>query len=148
MKTISLLAILSVVLISCKEDEPVKPVPKTKTELLTNGSSKDWNITDEDPMDDDPLCRPSADYAKDNTWSFSSDGAFNFDRGSITANESCGDIINLFGSWQFTNNETRLVLTADQSIGDYQIFSDIIKLTEDSIVLEDDVARRVTFTQK
>jgi hypothetical protein len=147
MKKISALLIISILVICCKEDEPAKPVVKTKAELLTNGSTKSWNITHEEPVDDDPLCRPTADYAMDNSWSFSANGDFVFDHGSITENESCSDIINLFGTWQFTNSESRIVLTADESFGTYQIFSDIIKLTEDSMVVKDDV-RQVTFTKK
>ena len=120
---------------------------KTKTQLLTGGSSRSWNITEESPEDEDPLCRPSADYAKDNTWTFSADGNFSFDHGAIVGNESCSDIISFTGTWEFTENESKIVVTADPDIGSFQLSGTITALHDEHFIIED-YGMQFTFSRK
>jgi hypothetical protein len=137
-----LIASMMLVAIACSKDED-KPV--SKKELLTNNSSKSWNITDETPADLEPGCGPSSDGAKDNTWTFYADGKFTFDHGTVVeeSESSCSDFINITGTWSFTDNESKLLIVAEKDtdnpdeVRDAEtIFhADIKKLTKDALVL-------------
>lgn len=128
---------------SCNDDE--KESKKTKTELLTGGSSKSWYITAETPEEEDPNCRPSADREKDNSWTFYADGKFVFDHGTITETETCGDVINFTGTWEFTNNETGIII-AHPTFGEFANGT-IYKLEEREFIVGGGDAR-VTYTPK
>jgi hypothetical protein len=71
MKKYNLLLIALVAIIfSCGKDKD-DPAP-TKKQMLTNGFSKNWNMTKMEPEDLIGECGPDSDRAKDNTWTFKS----------------------------------------------------------------------------
>jgi hypothetical protein len=144
MKRVLFSLLILVVVFACKDDEKEE---KTKTQLLTNGSSKAWNITDESPLDEDPNCRPTAEYILDNSWTFYADGKFTYDHGTVTDSESCGDLINFFGTWTLTNNESVFTIEADESFSPLVITGTLKSLTETSFVVEH-TGGTVTFTPK
>jgi hypothetical protein len=104
-KSFSILACAAIV-IACHDDDKV-----SKTQLLTDGTSKSWNITATSPEPDEESCRPDADHARDNAWTFSNDGSFVYDHGTLTEGEVCSDARNLTGLWKFTENEANLLIT-------------------------------------
>lgn len=148
------LAALTLLVFSCKDDKESGP---SNTDLLTNGSSKSWNVTSESPEDSEEGCRPSSERVKDNTWIFNSDGTFTFDHGTITESGTCGDFVNLSGTWTFKNSEKGLVLIALKNTSTGEIFDDpeplfdaeIAKLTKDELTLKDPTDNyQMTFSPK
>ena len=104
-------ALFALVALSCDKDDE-KP---SKTQLLTNGSTKSWNVTAESPADEDEDCRPSSAHNADNSWNFSKDGSFTYDHGTLTEGTQCSDLINLTGNWSFQENGSRLLITISQA---------------------------------
>jgi hypothetical protein len=152
MKKLALLILAVLSVISCDKKDDETP---TKLKLLTNGSSKNWNITDESPEDSDEGCRPSAPFIMDNTWTFKSNGEFFFDHGTITEGSTCSDFKNLTGNWSFQENESKLLITLrvntddpdDTFDNDTLALATIETLTSSSMVLENS-NYQATFTPK
>jgi hypothetical protein len=131
-----LIPALFVFLLACDDDDA-----PSKTELLTNNSSKAWYVTAETDADEE--CGHDSDMGKDNTWTFHSDGKFNYDHGSVTAGEGCIDLKNFTGTWVFEENETYIRIHAAYNTDDPQdlideelVYAKIIELTGDRMVLE------------
>jgi hypothetical protein len=143
--------LLVLVTISCDKDNE-KP---SKVKLLTNGSTKSWNITNETPPDDDADCRPDSEFLVDNSWNFSADGSFTFDHGTVTEGTSCSDLINLTGNWSFEDGGSKLHITLDHATDNPQLvfndetfFSlDIKSLTATKLIVTE-IGTEITFTAK
>jgi hypothetical protein len=152
MKKITLLLLTVLVFNSCEKD---KDEPPTKLQLLTNGSSKDWNISSELPEDPDEDCRASSPRSMDNTWTFKSNGEFFFDHGTIVDGTSCSDFRNLTGNWAFRENESKLLITLRFDTDDPDVtfdndtlgYATIKTLTGSSMLLED-TDYKITFSAK
>lgn len=132
-KTFLLLASIGL-MIGCSDDE--NPT-SSKLDLLTGGSQKSWYVYES--SDDDPC--PSS---SDDTWTFFADGALAYDHGTVTETpaESCSDLVNFNGSWEFTNDETKLKMVAEENSDTGEDLDDmtlinanITTLTEDRLVL-------------
>lgn len=97
-------------LFACDKDE--KEQTPSKTDLLTGGSQKSWYVFAVTP---DGPCPSSSD----DTWTFFADGSMAYDHGTVTESQegTCGDYINLEGTWEFTNNETEITLVATRAAG-------------------------------
>lgn len=63
---------------SCGTDESSSPEPVSFSHLLTNGTSKAWNVTKLPDDNGDPICNASRELTADNSWTFSSDGRLHF----------------------------------------------------------------------
>lgn len=139
MKRLSLILVLFVVLISCGDDDDKGT---SKTQLLTGGSSKTWYLYAITGADDP--C-PSTE---DDDWTFFADGKFEHDNGDITdsPDESCGDLVNFIGEWEFEQGETRLTARAlyetedPTNTFDFELFDalEIETLTEERLILKGD----------
>jgi hypothetical protein len=139
-----------VFMVACSKDEEV-----SKHHLLTNGNTKDWNVIAETPESPKESCRPTAAHAIDNTLSFSSDGTFKYDNGTLTEGEDCSDLINLTGEWKFTDNESNLLITSSYETGnpshtfdgDTLVFGSIETLTASALVIGQD-GKTATYSPK
>lgn len=108
------IALLSIVLTSCKKDDP----EPTKTDLLTQ---KTWIGISEDYYVNGQLIE-TYDLT-DMQLTFKTDKTYNYSQGDINGN----------GTWSFLENETRLSLTeGDETIDRY-----IEILSETSLVISD-----------
>jgi hypothetical protein len=139
---------LFVVILACDDDEN-----PSKTQLLTNGSSKNW-VMAASTSSDAECGSPQADRVKDNTWTFYADGKFMFDHGTVTEAGDCGDLRNTTGTWEFLEKETVLDVFGDFDTDDPEheinmtLFSGTIKtLTATTLVIEVD-GEEGTFTAK
>ena len=98
-------AMLLVLFTQCKKDEdntPANTTTKSKTELLTNNSYKDWVLTSTLLNGNQVLqvCET------DNTYSFYSDGRFVLDFGLNKCSSS--ETKNENRTWLFIDNETKM----------------------------------------
>jgi hypothetical protein len=145
-----LLPAIFVFLLACDDDEA-----PSKTELLTNNSSKSWNVTgDSSDDEDDEGCSVNSERSKDNTWTFYSDGKFTYDHGEVTETETCGDFKNITGTWSFLEDEKKLRIfilynTDDPTdvLNDELFSANLIEISADKFVLEND-GIQLTFTPK
>jgi hypothetical protein len=146
-----LIPVLFIFLLACDDDDA-----PSKTELLTNNSSKNWNITADSSDDEevDPGCKVEGAMNMDNTWTFYSDGKFIYDHGEVTEAEGCGDLKNLTGTWSFLEDEKKLRIfflynTDDPTdVLNSEFFSaNLIEISADKFVLELD-GEQATFTPK
>src|SRR5690606_13209238 len=107
-----------------------------------------------DEDEDEPSCKTASVQHADNRWIFHKDGKFRFDNGDITEDsecendeerDCCSDARDIFGSWSFSANNTKLVVTIKGIINDEGeeemideeelINATIDKLTEDEMIL-------------
>lgn len=109
MKHMTLMILTLISIFAC--DRGTTPAP-TKTDFLTSGSQKSWYPFSSTPDD-------ACGSISDDTWTFFANGTFTYDHGTITedVNNNCGDLINLEGSWEFSNNETTLTVTGLREAG-------------------------------
>ncbi|HEY0741008.1 MAG TPA: lipocalin family protein [Chryseosolibacter sp.] len=133
--------IACIIMFACEKQNDV--TPPTKTQLLTGGSTKAWKLQSSIPED---LCPTNID----NTYFFSADGTFEFDRGTNVESENCSDIINVFGTWSFKNNEATLIVIALGPTGQPAsneplelINATISSLSEEELVLTDGMDKAV-----
>jgi hypothetical protein len=137
MKKVNLLAIMLSALFCCsKENEPALV---SKKELLSGTSQRSWYMY---AMTPDERCGS----AFDDTWTFFSTGEFEYDHGTVLDDQvkRCGDFVNLIGSWEFQNNETRLKVTALQEKNNPSntfefliLFGTIHQIDADKFVIKD-----------
>jgi hypothetical protein len=142
MKSFTLFISIVTIFFACHKDDE----QPSKTQLLTNGSSKVWRLSEEHP--EDLACSVSSERVKDNSWVFSNNGNFSYDHGQVTemANETCSDLINLMGKWVLTENETNLLVTITYSPdkpnvifnNDTLFFVQIKALTNDALIIHSD----------
>lgn len=107
MKTFLAISLLSILLISgCTKNDPISvlsPTRKiTRTELLTNNSSKSWQITSAILNSTESL----KDCESDNTYSFSSNGNSIINFGFTKCDTSENEVENR--TWKFIDNEKRM----------------------------------------
>ena len=141
---------LIVLMLACKDEEKI-----SRLQLLTNGSTKSWNVTAESPESSEISCRPDTDFASDNSWAFSSDGTFKYDHGTLTEGEVCSDMRNLTGNWKFTESESNLLITLLYETGnpsytfdgDTLFLTSIETLTTSTLTLKQD-GQSLTFSPK
>ncbi len=85
-------------------------------ELLSGTGQKTWYLTAMSP-DKSGACSISSVHCQDNSWTFYSDGSFEYDHGALTIDPECegegccSDMVNLVGKWELTNNKVGLKLT-------------------------------------
>jgi hypothetical protein len=146
-----LIPALFIFLLACDDDEA-----PSKTQLLTNNSSKNWNITADssDDEEEDPGCLVEGAMNMDNTWTFYSDGKFTYDHGEVIEAEGCSDLKNLTGTWSFLEDEKKLkifILYNTDDVTDVfnsELFTaDLIEISADKFVVEND-GTQLTFTPK
>ena len=136
-KTILVLTALFLVF-ACDEEKVQAPLP-SKTELLSGDNQKSWYIYSSTP---EGQCTSGAD----DSWTFSADGGFAYDHGTVTEGEDedgeCGDLINLEGTWAFSEEETEITIIAlrgTESTEDLDpmtiVTGDITTLTRDRFVI-------------
>ncbi len=95
-----------------------KSIMLDRTTLLAGTSNKAWYLYAHPPEFSNPSCKSSSPMARDNTYTFHTDGSFEFDRGTITRDPSCveanccTDFVNMAGTWEFTNNENGILVKA------------------------------------
>ena len=138
MKKNLLILTLLLTILSCEKDER-EITPPSKTELLTNGNQKSWFVFSSSP---DDACSSSAD----DSWTFFSDGTFEYDHGDVTeGDDGCGDLINFEGSWTFTNEESDITIVALRATGSTDnmdpltvVDGSLTVLTEDRLVITAD----------
>ena len=82
--------------------------------FLTGGNKKSWYLYSNTP-ENSGGCKEAEAVSSDNTYTFSSDGSFEFDHGTITEDASCEDcctdFVNVIGEWKFTKNQKGLQVT-------------------------------------
>jgi hypothetical protein len=124
MKNAIFLTVSILVLVSCSKDEDAKP---TNLELLAGTESKEWYLYATSPESE--TCPTSSVSIVDNTYTFSSDGTFFYDHGTVTevpgCDNCCGDLVNITGTWEFTNDETNMKIMALYKTGDPDFVLDI-----------------------
>ena len=136
-----------------EEEQHEEEEPPTKTELLTGGSVKFWNVSKQEPEEEDlnPTCKTTSPIAMDNSWRFYANGDFLFDSGEITEDATCdttgccGDMRNLTGTWEFLEGESKLFIYTlhdtddpDYVIDDTLFVTNINSLTAEELILEDE----------
>lgn len=118
-----LLILLVISCISCQEESnPVKNEP-SKEELLTGNNSRNWQVTyrSTDRGETRSSCKISSIQNTDNYFIFKKGGTFIYDNGTITENpdeDSCGDLADLFGTWEFTSNQDSLLVIVNRKLQD------------------------------
>lgn len=142
--------ICAVIAVACSDDDKA-----SRLQLLTDGTSKNWNITAVSPEETEESCRPGTDFQQDNVWTFSSGGDFNYNHGTLTEGEACSDFKNLTGNWKFTDDESNLLITllyetgdpSNTFDGDTLVLGSIESLSKDKLVITQD-GQTGTFTPK
>ena len=99
MKKMTLLTLTLISIFACDNEESTL----SKSDFLTSGSQKSWYIFSVTP--DGPCGSVS-----DDTWTFLVNGTLTYNHGTVTEDpvKQCGDLVNLEGTWQFSNSETTL----------------------------------------
>lgn len=104
-----------------------------RIQLLTNGSQKSWYLHSITPNNETGSCALSHPMAMDNAYIFFADGTFEFDHGSITddptckGDNCCSDLINLVGTWKFTNSQKNLrIVTAHEKNNDSNVLQQVL----------------------
>lgn len=133
--------IISAVFLAFACDKDEKEQDPSKTDLLTGGSQKSWYVYSVTP---DGACASSSD----DTWTFFADGALAYDHGTVTEDleGSCGDYMNLEGTWNFSNNETEIAFVALRAAGSTEDMAEpftigtgiVTTLTSDRLVITAD----------
>ncbi len=132
---------------SCGTDESSSPEPVSFSHLLTNGTSKVWNVTKLPDDNGDPICNASRELTADNSWTFFSDGRLHFDHGTVVEDEECevSDLINFIGTWELVNEESFLLLkvlheteNVNNVFNDTIIYGEIESLTVDALHIKMD----------
>lgn len=88
----------------------IKGTESENRSLLTAGSQKIWQLIKSTPQSGFDSCQPMGSVMADNTWTFYTDGAFEFDHGTVTEDPECMyegcccDLVNITGTWEFTND--------------------------------------------
>ena len=122
--------ILTVLIIS-KSNTP--NFTSSKTTLLTKGTQKSWRISSITP---DESCSSSSD----DQWIFFANGSFEFNHGVITDDKTneCSDMVNIIGTWEFANNESKLKINALHEKGNTANAVTMTILDASILVLNDD----------
>jgi|MDTD01.1.fsa_nt_gb hypothetical protein len=141
-------AMLLVLFTQCKKDEdntPANTTTKSKTELLTNNSYKDWVLTSTLLNGNQVLqvCET------DNTYSFYSDGRFVLDFGLNKCSSS--ETKNENRTWLFIDNETKMRWITPKDSFDLSIDSlttDKLKVTQNTTYMGNPLQFILTFKAK
>ena len=86
-------------------------------QLLAGITQKTWYLHSKTPDAVLPSCQANSPQSLDNSWIFFANGTFEFNRGAITQDNSCqdtgccSDMLNIVGTWAFTNNGSGLKIT-------------------------------------
>lgn len=102
------------------------------TLYLAGQDSKQWSLYVTTPAAAIGSCQASHPVAQDNTYTFHTDGSFEFDHGTVTEDpgcqeeDCCSDLVNITGTWKFLNNDKRLRITAVQEKDNAENKLDII----------------------
>lgn len=141
-------AMLLVLFTQCKKDEdntPANTKTKSKTELLTNNSYKDWVLTSTLLNGNQVLqvCET------DNTYSFYSDGRFvlNFGLNKCSSSETKNEN----RTWLFIENETKMRWITPKDSFDLSIDSltiDKLKVTQNTTYMGNPLQFILTFKAK
>lgn len=141
-------AMLLVLFTQCKKDEdntPANTTTKSKTELLTNNSYKDWVLTSTLLNGNQVLqvCET------DNTYSFYSDGRFvlNFGLNKCSSSETKNEN----RTWLFIENETKMRWITPKDSFDLSIDSlttDKLKVTQNTTYMGNPLQFILTFKAK
>lgn len=128
MKTplLTLLLVSLLALSNCKKEEttsPSSPAPKTKTELLTNGNSKNWKLISSLFNGNENI----QDCEKDNTYTFDTKGNYILDYGINKCSSSEPEKAN--NTWEFKDDETKMQWVT--TLGTFDL--DILELTENKL---------------
>lgn len=133
---------LSLVAVSCKKDEDDAP---SKTQLLTNGSSKTWKI--------DKIFFEGNDFTDllepcdlDDNFIFKSDFTYEENEGETKCDSSASQIGDA-GVWAFIDNETKLVSISDGEADTVNI----VTLSESNLnisMMEDGQTQELRFVKK
>jgi len=127
LKSILAIILLPVFFFSACSKSSDNPPPKTKTELLTQGS---WKFDHATAGGTDISNTPQLACYKDNTMTFSSSFT-----GTITEGANiCAQPAPATFTWSFQNNETTLRFSFSLILGGSQDFT-IVSLTETNLVL-------------
>lgn len=133
---------LSLVAVSCKKDEDDSP---SKTQLLTNGSSKTWKIN-KALIDGQDVTSIFDDCTLDDNFIFRSDFTYEENEGETkcdSADAQIGDT----GVWAFAENETKLISISDGEADTVNI----VALSESSFnisMVEDGQTQELRFVKK
>ena len=98
--------------------ESKKDSTEDRTALLAGTTQKSWYLVASSLVSPKASCNASAAMSLDNTYTFYANGTFEFDHGTIIddadckSEDCCSDLVNITGTWQFTNDQTNLVITA------------------------------------
>jgi len=139
---------------ACSDDEKETNENKNQEELLTGNTEKHWKIIENssDEDEEEQSCKTSHPMNNDNRWVFIKGGDFRYDNGDITddpdcdddVQDCCSDMLDLFGTWEFSADKKKLIVTAEGKIEDgeetfespEQIMNATIeKLTENEMIL-------------
>jgi hypothetical protein len=125
-----LIAASAFIFTSCGDNNPPEP---TKTELITN---KNWKITAQSESDNGGAATDSytniSSCNKDDIFIFGTDGKFTWDEGATKCDPADPQTVET-GTWAFTNEEGKIVLTF---VGDTDEF-DIVELTSSRLVIKE-----------
>lgn len=142
-------AIIFLGVTSCQPKNDVVPISPEK--YLASDVSRSWRMTasTRDTVKNlNPSCKVSSIQNTDNKLIFKNGGAFQYDPGTITKDESCqvsgccSDLANLIGNWVIRNDS--LITTVNARIDNGQttpikqvelIKGRIVKLDENELVL-------------
>lgn len=133
MKKLLLLGViaLGVATVACDKDED--PAETSKTDLLTNGSSKSW-ITTSFFVNDVDITAFQDTCDQDDLIVFKSDKTMHGDEGSIKCDPSDPQTYD-HGTWYFANNETQIISTTPDIELDtiYIDTANVLELTNTSL---------------
>lgn len=152
----SIVLLAAILFSSCSPDEDSNSDSLTYSQMLTNGNSKVWNITEFSSKKDNQICDASREMNRDNSWTFFSNGKLQFDRGTIVDDDECTghDPINFIGSWELLEDDSFLLLKAlyatenpENVFNDTLSYGRVEKLTLDELSIKFD-GENVIFTPK
>ena len=104
----------------------------SKTQLLTNGSSRTWKL------DENLTSYELHVFDYDNRWTFQSDGSYSFDHGTITEDTqdpSSMDMINHSGEWLIYDNDNKIMLTAISESESNTFIDNNFEITNSSLII-------------
>jgi hypothetical protein len=93
--------------------------------FLSGSTSKNWNITDNEPKDSLASCNFPNSYSADNVWNFGYDHSFFFNPGLILVESSdpyCKDWSKISGNWTIVDDTLNLQIVL---ANDIQVFTTV-----------------------